>query len=33
MSNGRVRHGSIFSGAVLLLVGVLLLAHSYHPEL
>jgi DUF4097 and DUF4098 domain-containing protein YvlB len=33
MSNGRVRHGSIFSGAVLLLVGVLLLVHSYHPEL
>jgi DUF4097 and DUF4098 domain-containing protein YvlB len=33
MSNGRVRHGSIFSGAALLLVGVLLLVHSYHPEL
>src|ERR1700730_11343411 len=33
MSNGRVRHCSIFSGAVLLLVGVLLLVHSYHPEL
>jgi DUF4097 and DUF4098 domain-containing protein YvlB len=33
MSNGRVRHGSIFSGAVLLLVGVLLLVHSYHPGL
>jgi DUF4097 and DUF4098 domain-containing protein YvlB len=33
MSNGRARYGSIFSGAVLILVGVLLLAHSYHPEL
>src|ERR1700674_145399 len=33
MSNGRARQGSIFSGAVLLLVGVLLLVHSYHPEL
>src|SRR6266478_9177021 len=33
MSNGRARHGSIFSGAVLILVGALLLLHSYHPEL
>src|SRR3984893_7439536 len=33
MSNGRARHGSIFSGAVLVLVGVLLLVHSYHPDL
>jgi len=33
MSNGRARYGSIFSGAVLILVGVLLLVHSYHPEL
>ncbi len=33
MSDGRARYGSIFSGAVLILVGVLLLAHSYHPEL
>ena len=33
MSNGRARYGSIFSGAVLILVGALLLVHSYHPEL
>src|SRR5260370_27952543 len=32
MSNGRARRGSIFSGAVLILVGGLLLVHSYHPE-
>ncbi len=33
MSNGRARRGSIFSGAVLILVGALLLVHSYHPDL
>src|SRR5260370_6564436 len=33
MSNGRARRGSIFSGAVLILVGGLLLVHSYYPEL
>jgi DUF4097 and DUF4098 domain-containing protein YvlB len=32
MSNGRVRYGSIFSGAILTLAGVLLLLHSYYPD-
>jgi DUF4097 and DUF4098 domain-containing protein YvlB len=31
MSNGRGRHGSIFSGMILILAGVLLLLHTYHP--
>ncbi len=32
MSNGRTRYGSIFSGAILILAGVLLLLHAYHPN-
>lgn len=31
MSNGRVRYGSVFSGVILILAGVLLLLHSYYP--
>jgi hypothetical protein len=33
MTNGRTRYGSIFSGALLVLAGGVLLVHSYHPEL
>src|SRR3979490_2393105 len=33
MSNGRARYGSIFKGTLLILVGALLLVHSYHPQL